>query len=173
MPAGSISTGSATASSDAIRGVALAADLRHNAWVGARGAASNEGDATMRNQRGVTLIGFVVILALVGVLAYLGMKVFPIYEQFFSVRSAMKGVSSEPGVAQMDPAKIKDLFFRRLYVNYADEDLKPENIKIERKDNGYTMTVNYEVRRPLIADLDIVGKFNETQALVGGGSTDE
>ena len=153
--------------------MALAADLRHNARVGARGAASNEGDATMRNQRGVTLIGFVVILALVGVLAYLGMKVFPIYEQFFSVRSAMKGVSSEPGVAQMDPAKIKDLFFRRLYVNYADEDLKPENIKIERKDNGYTMTVNYEVRRPLIADLDIVGKFNETQALVGGGSTDE
>ena len=127
----------------------------------------------MRNQRGITLIGFVVMLALVGVLAYLGMKVFPIYEQFFSVRSAMKGVASEPGVGQMDPAKIKDLFFRRLYVNYADEDLKPENIKIERKDNGYTLQVQYEVRRPLIADLDIVGKFDKTQVLTGGGSTDE
>ncbi|MFT3896499.1 MAG: DUF4845 domain-containing protein [Thermomonas sp.] len=126
-----------------------------------------------RSERGITLIGFVVVLALVGILAYLGMKVFPIYEQFFSVRSAMKGVASEPGVGEMDPAKIKDLFFRRLYVNYADEDLKPENIKVERKDNGYTMTVNYEVRRPLINDLDIVGKFNETQALKGGGSTDE
>ena len=153
--------------------MATAPDPRHNGRAGAQGAASNEGDAMMRSQRGITLIGFVVILALVGVLAYLGMKVFPIYEQFFSVRSAMKGVASEPGVGQMDPAKIKDLFFRRLYVNYADEDLKPENIKIERKDNGYTMTVNYEVRRPLIADLDIIGKFNETQALVGGGSTDE
>lgn len=127
----------------------------------------------MRSQRGITLIGFVVVLALVGVLAYLGMKVFPIYEQFFSVRSAMKGVAGEPGVAQMDPAKIKDLFFRRLYVNYADEDLKPENIRVERKDNGYTMTVQYEVRRPLINDLDIIGKFDETQALNGGGSTNE
>ncbi len=126
-----------------------------------------------RNQQGITLIGFVVMLALVGVLAYLGMKVFPIYQQFFSVRSAMKGVASEPGVGEMDPAKIKDLFFRRLYVDYADEDLKPENVRIERKDNGYTLQVQYEVRRPLIADLDIVGKFNETQALVGGGSTDE
>jgi hypothetical protein len=126
-----------------------------------------------RSERGITLIGFVVILALVGVLAYLGMKVFPIYEQFFSVRSAMKGVASEPGVGQMDPAKIRDLFFRRLYVNYADEDLKAENVKVERKDNGYNLTVNYEVRRPLVADLDIVGTFNETQALNGGGSTDE
>ena len=102
------------------RGVALAAVPRHNARAGAAGAASNQGNATMRNQRGITLIGFVVMLALVGVLAYLGMKVFPIYEQFFSVRSAMKGVASEPGVGEMDPAKIKDLFFRRLYVNYAD-----------------------------------------------------
>ena len=127
----------------------------------------------MRSQRGITLVGFVVILALVGVLAYLGMKVFPIYQQFFSVRSAMKGVASEPGVGEMDPAKIKDLFFRRLYVNYADEDLKPENVRVERKDNGYLLTVNYEVRRPLIDVLDIVGKFDKTQALTGGGSTDE
>jgi hypothetical protein len=153
--------------------VALAADPRHNAGVGAPGAASNEGNAMMRSQRGITLIGFVVVLAVVGLFAYVGMKVFPIYEQFFSVRSAMKGVASEPGVADMDPVKIKDLFFRRLYVNYADEDLKPENIKIDRADRGYKMTVIYEVRRPLIADLDIVGKFNETQALTGGGSTNE
>jgi hypothetical protein len=148
-------------------------DPRHNARAGARGAASNQGDAMMRSQRGITLVGFVIILAMVGVFAYLGMKVFPIYEQFFSVRSAMKGVASEPGVGQMDPAKIRDLFFRRLYVNYADEDLKPENVKVDRKDNGYVMTVQYEVRRPLIADLDIVGKFDKSQALNGGGSTSE
>jgi hypothetical protein len=153
--------------------LAPAPDPRHNARAGARGAASNQGDAMMRSQRGITLVGFVIILAMVGVFAYLGMKVFPIYEQFFSVRSAMKGVASEPGVGQMDPAKIRDLFFRRLYVNYADEDLKPENVKVDRKDNGYVMTVQYEVRRPLIADLDIVGKFDKSQALNGGGSTSE
>ena len=58
-------------------------------------------------------------------------------------------------------------------MDYADEDLKPENVRIERKDNGYTLQVQYEVRRPLIADLDIVGKFDKTQVLTGGGSTDE
>jgi hypothetical protein len=52
-------------------------------------------------------------------------------------------------------------------------ELLAENVKVERKDNGYNLTVNYEVRRPLVADLDIVGTFNETQALTGGGSTNE
>ena len=118
----------------------------------------------MRNQRGITLIGFVVMLALVGVLAYLGMKVFPIYEQFFSVRSAMKGVASEPGVGQMDPAKIKDLFFRRLYINYS-ESVKPSHVKIERMDGGWKMSVSYEVRRPLVGNLDVVGKFDASEPL--------
>ena len=122
----------------------------------------------MRSQRGMTLIGFVVVLALVGFFAYIGMKLFPIYEQFYSTKQAMKAMSLEPGVATMDPAKIKDLFFRRLYISYADDAIKPENVKIERADQGWNMTVNYEVRKPLVANLDIVGKFNETQALMRG-----
>jgi Tfp pilus assembly protein PilE len=32
----------------------------------------------MRSQRGITLVGFVIILAMVGVFAYLGKNVFPI-----------------------------------------------------------------------------------------------
>ena len=126
-----------------------------------------------RNQSGMTLLGFLLVLVVVGFAAFIAMRLFPMYQEFYAVKSSLKGVAAEPGVSDMDPAKIQDLFFRRLYINYSDEDLKPENVKVERKDNGYTLTVNYELRRPLIADLDIIGKFNETQALVGGGSTDE
>ena len=121
----------------------------------------------------MTLLRLVIVLAVVGFAAYIAMKLFPMYSEYYSVKSALKGLQQEPGIANQDPGKIKDLFFRRLYVNYADEDLKPENVKVERKDNGYTLTVNYEVRRPLVDVLDIVGKFNKTQALNGGGSTSE
>ena len=50
---------------------------------------------------------------------------------------------------------------------------KRQHLKVERNDTAYNLTVNYEVRRPLIDDLDIVGTFNKTQALTGGGSTNE
>ncbi len=120
-----------------------------------------------RNQSGMTLIGFVVVLAVVGVFIYCGMKLIPMYSEFYAVKTALRDVGRESGISQEDPAKIKDLFFRRLYISYA-ENVKSENVKIARKDAGYVMTVDYEVRRPLIANIDVVGHFNAEQVLSRG-----
>lgn len=70
----------------------------------------------------------------------------------------------------MDPARIQDLFFRRLYISYS-QNVKKEHVKIQRVDNGWQMTVQYEVRKPLVANLDVVGKFNVTQNLSRSGDT--
>lgn len=123
-----------------------------------------------RKQSGLSLVGFLVVLAVVGFAAYVGMKLFPMYQEYYSVQSAMKGLANEPGVADMDPAKVQDLFFRRLYINYS-ENVKPQNVKFERTEGGWKMRVNYEVRRPLVGNLDVVGKFDKTQELTrrGGG----
>jgi hypothetical protein len=117
-----------------------------------------------RTQSGMTLIGFVIVLAVAGVFIYMGMKLVPMYSEYFAVKEALKELSKEAGIAQKDPSSIKDLFFRRLYISYA-ENVKPENVKIARKDAGYTMTVDYEVRRPLIANIDVVGHFTADQLL--------
>ena len=121
-------------------------------------------------QSGLSLVGFVVVLALVGFAAYIGMKLFPMYQEYYAVQSAMKGLANEPGVADMDPAKVQDLFFRRLDINYS-ESVKPQNVKFERMEGGWKMRVNYEVRRPLVGNLDVVGKFDKIQDLTrrGGG----
>ena len=123
-----------------------------------------------RKQRGITFIGFLIVLAVVGFAAFIGMKLFPMYQEFYAVKTAAKGLATEPGVGDMDPAKIQDLFFRRLYINYS-ENVKPQNVKIERIDNGWNMKVNYEVRKSLVGNLDVVGKFDVSQDLTrrGGG----
>lgn len=124
-----------------------------------------------RTQSGMTLLGFIVVLAVVGLFAYVGMKLFPMYSEFFAVKSALKGMAVEAGIADRDPAKIQDLFFRRLYISYA-ENVKPENVKVTRIDNGWKMDVNYEVRKQLIANLDVVGKFTATQNLTRSGAVE-
>ena len=124
-----------------------------------------------RKQSGMTLIGFVIVLGVVGLFAYVGMKLFPMYSEFYAVKQALKGLQSEPGIADQDPGKIQDLFFRRLYISYA-EDVKPENVKIERKEGGWAMSVSYEVRKPLIYNLDVVGKFDASEDLLRHGGDD-
>ncbi|WP_101926646.1 MULTISPECIES: DUF4845 domain-containing protein [Luteimonas] len=121
-----------------------------------------------RTQRGITLLGFIIVLAVVGFAAYIGMKLFPMYSEYYSVKSALKGLSNEAGMAGADPARIQDLFFRRLYISYS-ENVKPNNVKIRRVDNGWQMDVQYEVRKPLVGNLDVVGKFHATQTLSRGG----
>ena len=121
-----------------------------------------------RTQSGMTLIAFVIVLAVVGLFAYVAMKLVPMYSEYYAVKQALKGLASEPGIADQDPAKIQDLFFRRLYSRYA-EDVKPEHVKITRGDNGSKMDVNYEVRKPLMVNLDVVGKFSASENLTRRG----
>ena len=121
-----------------------------------------------RTQRGITLIGFVIVLGLVGFFAYIAMKLVPMYSEYYAVKQALKGLQAEPGIANRDPGKIQDLFFRRLYISYA-ENVKPEHVKIERVDGGWNMRVDYEVRKPLMANLDVVGKFSADEQLSNRG----
>jgi hypothetical protein len=121
-----------------------------------------------RTQSGMTLIAFVIVLAVVGLFAYVAMKLVPMYSEYYAVKQALKGLAAEPGIADQDPAKIQDLFFRRLYISYA-EDVKPEHVKMTRIDSGWKMDVNYEVRKPMISNLDVVGKFAASENMTRRG----
>lgn len=124
-----------------------------------------------RNQSGMTLISFVIVAAVVGFFLFIAMKLFPMYQEYFAVKSAMKGLAAEAGIANEQPAQIKEKFFKRLYISYS-ENVKPQHVKVENKGSGQgqVMYVNYEVRVPLMYNLDAVGKFSAEQPLTGTAS---
>jgi hypothetical protein len=118
----------------------------------------------------MTLLSFVIVLGLVGFFAYIGMKLFPMYSEYYAVKQAIRGLQAEPGIANQDPGRIKNLFFRRLDISYSDN-VKPDDVKLERSQNGpgWEMTVNYEVRKALVANLDVVGRFHADGKLANVG----
>ena len=121
-------------------------------------------------QRGLTLLGFIMVLMIVGIFAFVGLKLFPVYSEYYSVVSDMKGIQSEPGVANMAPEIVKDKLFRRFYISYVTS-VKNENVKVTRQ-NGYNLNVKYEVRKPLVYNLDFVAKFDKTVDLTRQGGDD-
>lgn len=123
-----------------------------------------------RHQSGMTLISFLITAAVVGFFLFIAMKLFPMYREYFEVKSALKGLASEAGIAHEQPAQIKEKFFKRLYINYS-ESVKNEHVRIENKGGGQTIYVNYEVRVPLFYNLDAVGKFSAEQPLSGGAAS--
>ncbi len=121
-----------------------------------------------RTQGGMTFIGFVIVLAVAILFIYCGMKIVPMYTEYYSVKKALAGIAAEPDITNSSRENIRDLFFKRLYMSYANN-VKTDALKIESTDQGYKMTVDYERREPLLANLDVVGKFHAEQDLVRGG----
>jgi hypothetical protein len=117
-----------------------------------------------RNQSGLTFIGFVIVLAVAGLFIYVGMKLVPMYTEFYSVKKALASLANEDGIANKSAGQIEEMFFKRLYMSYA-LNVKHDHVKVERRETSWIVIVDYENRRPLIANLDVVGKFHAEKVL--------
>lgn len=120
---------------------------------------------SVKKQSGLTLMSFLIVLVVVGFFIFIGMKLFPVYNEYWSVATDMKGLAAEPGVKQLSPEQVRDRLFRRFDISYVDS-VKPQNVKITRQ-NGYQLNVAYEVRRNLMYNLDFVAVFDKTVELGG------
>lgn len=119
---------------------------------------------TPRRQRGMTAIGFVLVLIVIAFSALITMKVLPIYLDFFSIRSTLEGLASEPGVRERSPADITQAIDRRFDVSYVTV-IQAKDIKVQKKGGVISLILKYEDRRPLLSNLDVVASFDEVIVL--------
>lgn len=124
-----------------------------------------------QQQRGMTMIGFLMVLCLGIFFAYCAMKIVPMYIEYYSVKQALKGLADDSEMANAPKDKVREMFRRRLDMSYA-EHVKTDSLKIESGNGGYKMVVDYERREELFANLDVVGKFHAEQALARGAGAD-
>ena len=113
--------------------------------------------------RGMTLLGFLMVLALVLFAAYLGIKLVPIYLNHFSVVSEMRAIAGEPGAANTAPQTIRRNLMTRLDLSYVKH-VEPEHIRVERSD-GTQLIVSYEVEEHLIGNIDAIIRFHRVEPL--------
>lgn len=115
----------------------------------------------IQQQRGITLIGFLVVASLLVFAVFIGMRLFPIYSEYFSVVQAVNGVKAEPGVESWTPAQVRSAMEKRFDVSYVANVDPRRDIIINRDAGGYNLIVKYEVRKPLLGNLDVVAMFDK------------
>jgi hypothetical protein len=52
-----------------------------------------------------------------------------------------------------------------LWASYASNNIKNEHMHISKKTNGVNVRVKYEVRKPFLGNIDIIGKFDRNVVL--------
>ena len=118
-------------------------------------------------QQGLSLTGFLMVLAVVGFALFIGMKLFPMYQQYWALKKALKSVAADSAVGS-DAVSIRKSLDKYFDVGYIS-DVKSSDIQVERSGEGTMITADYEVRRSLVYNLDIVGKFKASELKRSGG----
>ena len=115
----------------------------------------------IRKQNGLTLVGFAIVLVLALFFAYVGMRIVPIYLEYHALVNAMEQLEQDPLAVKMWPVKIKRTLLASLWVSYSTENIRKEHIRITRS-KGLQVRVAYEVRRPLLGNIDLMLSFDRT-----------
>lgn len=118
---------------------------------------------SLRQVKGLSLMGFIIVMAVGGFFAYLGMRIGPAYLEYYNVVKAMKSVAAEPAAANWSSAELWDSLDKRMYISYVDEkNVGRKNFEIKKRGLTMTIRVHYERRDSLMYNLDYVASFDKT-----------
>jgi len=115
---------------------------------------------TLKTQRGVTGLGWLIILGLIAFFAFLSLKLFPIFVENFNVKTALESLKNEQGIERKAGTEIRDLLWRKLDINDV-KNVGLKNIKINKRKGNLYVRVVYDVKQPLVGPLSLVAEFDE------------
>ncbi|RRV14697.1 DUF4845 domain-containing protein [Pseudomonas saudiphocaensis] len=118
-----------------------------------------------RSQKGLSMLSWIVMLALVAFVASTAFKMLPHYFDYMSMDKIISGVESDKAT---EVRSVRDFYThvsRGMDVNgIRGLDLK-EALKVEIVNNEFRVHLNYEKREPLIRNLDLVANFDKEYRL--------
>jgi hypothetical protein len=116
---------------------------------------------SLHKQKGMTAIGWGLVLIIIGLSAIIAIKLIPIYIDGFKVYSSLESLEAEPRARGKPATEIRKLLMKRLDINMVT-DVGAEDISITRGRNGIEVNVYYEARRQLFGNLFVVVVFDKT-----------
>jgi len=115
----------------------------------------------VRQQRGVTALGWLLLLIPVALIVYAGIRLTPVYLNYMKVARTLKQVADEFAAEQINPAKVRTAIERRLDVESVSYPTVQDFV-VRRDGSGWVVEIEYEDTAPLFANLSLVASFSES-----------
>lgn len=114
-----------------------------------------------KKQAGATLLGMLFIGAMLFFVALIAMKIFPAYQEYFSVKQVIRTMNKE-SLNSMSKKEIQDSFDKRANISYITV-IKGTDIAIGKNSAGETVvSAQYQVTTPLFGNISALMDFNAT-----------
>ena len=117
-----------------------------------------------RGQDGISLTGLIVVLALVGAIGVLAMKIVPTYTEYRAIGAAIAKAKAAGGT----PQEIRAAFDRSAEVNYISA-ISGRDLTIERIDGNIEVSFAYDKKIHLAGPASVLLEYSGSTAR--GGAT--
>jgi len=107
-------------------------------------------------QRGISLIGFLFVTAVVLVVALLAFRTIPAYIEWYTIQKALTEAMADTNDPTLN--NIRRAMDRKLSADYADA-VSPKDVEIRREGNTIIAYVAWEKRLPLVHNASLLLEF--------------
>jgi hypothetical protein len=110
----------------------------------------------LKRQNGMTAIGWLIVLGLIGFFVLLTLRMVPSYLEYYKIVSSLDSLKTEAGLDS--PAAIRRLLDRRFNISYVDV-IQPTDVIIKPVGPNFQVVADYESRKHIFANVDVVMSF--------------
>lgn len=119
----------------------------------------------IHKQRGMTFIGLLTIFLLVGIVAYGGIRVLPVYMEYFKVATVLSGLKNELDGKAATRSDIMRSLEKRLGIESV-RSMRGTDFKISKVSGGHRVGINYERKAPYVANVEFLITFKKSVQIV-------
>ena len=124
----------------------------------------------LSNQKGMTFLGILMILAMLGCFFLFGLRAFPLVTEYFAVTQSMKAVANQPFSKRQNTRKVRVLLLKNLGLNsvykFNETNIKKVT-KVKKKNGKRYLYVQYDPSNRLFWKLHLTIKIDESIELPG------
>ena len=123
-------------------------------------ANSHRGLRSKQRQSGMTTFGLIILVSFVGIFAFAGLRLTPIYLNYMKVAGVVAGVHDEFDGANATRAMIRNSISRRFDIDSVGV-ITARDVKVTKVDGGYEVAATYSHKAPFMANVSFIVDFDK------------
>ena len=113
-----------------------------------------------RQQAGMTTLGLIILVLFVGLFAFAGIRLTPVYLNYMKVVGVVDGVGKEFDGTNASRSAIRTSISRRFDIESVSI-ITAKDVKVTTVDGGFEVAATYSHKSPFIANISFVVDFDK------------
>ncbi len=111
-------------------------------------------------EAGMTTLGMIILVAFVGIFAFAGIRLTPVYLNYMKVAGVINGIHQEFDGKNATSMEVRKSLTRRFDIESVGE-IQSKDVKVKKVDGGMEVAATYSHKAPFIANVYFLVDFDK------------